>query len=1393
MATTRLEFRILGPLAVRVDGDSVPIGGPKQRSLLALLLLSANRVVSRDRLIEELFPDQGPDSADHALRNQVSRLRKVLAPAAVDEPRVVARAPGYLLRVEPGELDLDQFESLVVAARQSLAADDHAAAAEALHAAEHLWRGRPLADLEFEPFTRVEVERLEELRLAAVEERIEAELALGRQLALVPELEALGAEHPYRERFRAQLMLALYRSGRQAEGLEVYRQTRAFLNEELGLEPGAELQELERGILVQDPALNGDGNGRAGAIAPRLDVCPFKGLAPFEAEDAEFFFGRERLVDELVGRLEDAPLLAIVGASGSGKSSLLRAGLLPALEWERRVVRPGEQSAPDLIGTLEQVPAGERLVLAVDQFEELFSESVAEDERRAFVDALVEAAWDPDRRALIAIALRADFFGRLAPYVELADLVGPNHVLLGPMSTGELRRAIEGPAARTGLQVEPALVDALVDDVAGEPGGLPLLSTALLDLWGERDGGSLTLASYERTGGVSGAVGRHAEAAFQSLDEKEQEAARRILLRLVAGGDREALTRRRVTRTELDADQDRLVARVLDGLVERRLLVADNGSVELVHEALLERWPRLAGWLEEDAQGRTLHRRLTEAAEGWKAADRDSGELFRGARLAATLEWADAAGDGAGLNRLERDFLKESHTASTRATRRLRALLAVAVVLLVAALAAGEVALASRGSARHQATAAIAERLGAQALVDPSLDRSFLLARQGVNLDDSTATRSNLLAALLRGPAAIGVAREGSAKLLDEALSPDGRILAVRGDDGKVVLFEARTLRRIRTAWDGSNQVGLFGAVQAPLHALAFSPDGRTLAVGGSGGIAATVDFVGVRSRSDRPATTVGHAIAADVAFAPGGRMLATGEPVNGTSHPPAAVIVLRDVRTGDVRAQSRRIPAGRLIGYTRGGSLLVASGARRSLLLDARTLRPERTFAVGGAGAISPTSNQAAFGHADGTVTVVDLRSGARTTFSGRATGSIEAVAFSPDGRTLATADDDGTVAVWNVGAGALIETLEGHSAAVQAVVFSPDGRTLFTAGYDGSVIALDVGGARRLGQPFRYSSHLVGFPTGASAISRSGSVFAVSPQPDRVVLWRAATRTPLTPALRGPVGDVSGFAFSPDGTLLAAAGSRGTVVWDTTTKTVVRSVPARHGASAVVFTPNGDLLAIGRGDGIDTLLDLRTGRQTGRLAAQGSVTGLDVSQDGKLLASASLTGITTIWDVARQRKVAELASPSTVAAFAVRFSPDGKLVAVGDSSGRVVFWDARSGRRVGSPIVVNGNDVGSVAFDPHGRTLVTSSGDGKLRLWDVATRTLIGPALPGSTGGGQVNFFQNGKHVLAVFRAGTGIVWNVDAAAWKARACSVAGRNLTHAEWTSFLGRRGYRKVCP
>ena len=286
-------------------------------------------------------------------------------------------------------------------------------------------------------------------------------------------------------------------------------------------------------------------------------VCPFKGLASFDAADAEYFFGRERLIAELVARLVGATFLGIVGPSGSGKSSVLRAGLIPAVaggvvpgseQWRRVMIRPGEHPFADLrrifaagrgdplAAALGALASDERLLLVVDQLEELFTACDSDEERDGFADLLARAANDPEGRAVVVAATRADFYGRFATYPALAARLAANHVLVGPMQASELRRAVELPAGRVGLRVEPELADALVADVDGEPGALPLLSTALLELWQQRHDDTLTLASYHQSGGVHGAVARLAESTYDRVPEAQRPLVRAIMLRLVGEG-----------------------------------------------------------------------------------------------------------------------------------------------------------------------------------------------------------------------------------------------------------------------------------------------------------------------------------------------------------------------------------------------------------------------------------------------------------------------------------------------------------------------------------------------------------------------------------------------------------------------------------------------------------------------------------------------------------------------------------------------------------------------------------------------------------------------------------------------------------------------------------------
>ena len=376
-------------------------------------------------------------------------------------------------------------------------------------------------------------------------------------------------------------------------------------------------------------------------------MCPFKGLAPFDIDDAEYFFGRERLVAELVARLVGTSLLGVVGPSGSGKSSVVRAGLLPALaggvlpgsdKCKQVVIRPGEHPLEELRRALARANSDEKVVLAVDQFEETFTACRDEEERAAFISELVRVT-QRDAGAVVVVALRADYYGRCAAYPELSRLLAENHVLVGAMQHVELRRAVVGPAERVGLIVEPELVEALVNDVEDEPGELPLLSSALLQLWQRRDGRHLRLSTYEDTGGVRGAVARLAEDGFGRLDEAQQAVARTVFLRLAEVEIEGGVERRRLPREEVE-DGRGDVAAVIDLLADARLLTVSAGSVEFAHEALLREWPRLRDWIEDDRENMRIHRNLSSAAEEWQRLGRDEGALYRGSRLAEAREWS---------------------------------------------------------------------------------------------------------------------------------------------------------------------------------------------------------------------------------------------------------------------------------------------------------------------------------------------------------------------------------------------------------------------------------------------------------------------------------------------------------------------------------------------------------------------------------------------------------------------------------------------------------------------------------------------------------------------------------------------------------------------------------
>lgn len=1263
-----LNVHLLGQFDIRADGKRVTIPSRAAQSLFAFLILSAGTLHRREKIAGIFWPETSDENARRYLRHELWRMRKALAAVAPDQYLVAEEFTLTFNRAADYWLDVSALEK----------AD--ARDLESLISALSFYRGELLPGF-YDDWIALERERVRAVFESRMQQLIELLVTEDRWTTAQEWAEKWIAFGDAPEPAYRALMLACGARGDIAKVASIYQRCIEDLREQLGVEPSAETRALYKGLLegasapfrsatIQRSRNEPPAKTRFdGTEPPAPGEPPFKGLHYFDEADTNLFFGREALTQRLLDRLRESDFrLVIVGASGSGKSSLVRAGLVPALKkttdgrWPVYVITPTphplEALATALTRDNESVTATATLLddlakdpralylwlrrrtrahtssptsqtlLVVDQFEELFTLCGDEFEREQFIDNLLYAIDESASPSVapshlpsgsrsfhppltLIVTLRADFYAHLAQYPELREAVAKQQEYIGPMTTEELRRAMEEPAKQgaadgAAWEFEPGLVDLILRDVGDEPGALPLLSHALLETWKRRAGHTLTLKGYHDAGGVRGAITQTAETVYGDLSPAQQTIAHNIFLRLTDLGEGTEDTRRRVAFDELlshpaEAEQ---VRAVIHFLAEARLIAVGQDTVEVAHEALIREWSRLREWLNQDREGLRLHRNLTEAAQEWTLLERDPGALYRGARLAQAKEFA-ATHVGA-FNAQERTFLHESEL----------------------------------------------QELGEQAEKEEQQERELAAAQKLV---------------------------ESSRHLAEEQ--------------------KARAAESVRSAKQLRQRAyGLVGAFVLALLlaalALLFGDQARTSASAAQQN-AAIADANARQAEAEKRVATA--------------RELAASAQSNLTIDPERSTLLA-------LQAIAATAP-----------EKVVLTEAESALHAGVQAMRGIKTLrghaAQVSSVAVNPAGTQVASISQDGTTRLWDLATGQPllTLLTHVTSWDGKGVLFTPDGKRVLTVADGNVARLWDLSTGKEVFSLEGHSDAVSSVAVSPDGNKLATASYDSGVRIYDATSGERLRTMFEDGGALfVAFSADSRRLLTAGFD---SKDIARGTVWDVESgRRLLT------VGDQLGAIYciisDPDGTRIATGGFDGIVrIWDGATGKLLNTLFGHSAKVAeVAFSPDGKLLASGSEDGTAKVWDAQTGAELLTLAGHfGGVLGVAFTPEGSRLVTASRDATIRIWDITLNggREWLTLLSKDESVSSAV-YSPDGTRIATSGSDGILEMWDAVSGKRLfqveEDQVSPRGVGPGKLSYSADGRRILTDGG-ATPRVFDTET----------------------------------------------------------------------------
>jgi DNA-binding SARP family transcriptional activator/WD40 repeat protein len=1371
-------------------------------------VVAGDESLSAEQLSEVVWGDTPPASWRKNLQTCVVRLRKVLGPEAIE-----TTGHDYRLTLPVDAVDARRFEALATRGHELLELGEADRAAYLLGQGLALWRGRPYPELEeWEPGS-LDASRLSELRLDAQEWWLEASVQAGRHREILAQAQTLVNAAPLRERRWELLALAQYRAGRQGEALRTISGVRRLLIDELGIDPGPGLGELEQAILRQDPDLDpAEVRQRPG------EACPYLGLMPYDVDDNEGFFGRDRDIRLSRERLDAAGVLAVLGPSGSGKSSLVRAGIVAALRREGQhcdLLTPGRHP----VGTLPPRTSGKPRPLVVDQAEELFSLCHDQAERDQFVQLLADQA----EVAPLVLALRADRMGDVSAHPALAQLVERGLYVLPAMSPEDLRAAIEGPARQAGLIVEPGLIDLLVREVENEPGALPLLSHALRETWLRREGRTLTVAGYQASGGIRGAVAQSAESLYGELDPAQRRALHDLLLRLVSPGTEGEPVRSRLPRRQIVTHpaQDELV----DRLVRSRLVTSDDGVVEIAHEALARAWPRLRGWLEDDIEGQRILHHISATAEAWDSLGRPPSELYRGVRLAQALEWQERPHPD--LTATEREFLDagadlaeaedraaaEQAERQSRLIRRLRIVVGGGAVLLVLALVAGILAAVqsqraneNAAQAEQAAVSADARRVGARGQLTDDISLSLLLAVAGVRLDDSPETRANLVTALDARPGLVRSAPPAGGYLEVFDVSRDGRWIASSDGQNRMHLYDAATNRLLRS-YDPAQPSGEGWMLPA------FSPDSRQLAVILEGQRSTEPvrlldpNTMQPAVKLDVPGGTPVWGV--DVGFSANGRYLAAtvqtvfwGE--GGASESPGYAVVwdLRSPSTPPIRVPTGNeaqfmvlSPDGRIL-YT-GWPLTaydVASGDRTWRREDVTIWGPLDVNTEGTLLALADFGSEARSRAA-----LVSAATGETVhTLLGHR-DQIRDIRFSLDGSLVGSHSDDGELIVWDTATGRPLERWD--TPAQWGVAFSPDGDLVHEGGglsmlrtWDRSMEDTYVQRTTQVGGAEVYAQ---------ADLSPDGRQVAYRWLDDTGHGWvrfvDTATGAATTPReLPTQLRPGSFGTWHPDGGKYVGWGKNGDVtVLDTSTGELVGHRTLVDDIYSVAYVDGGRSLLVGDINKRTHLLDAESLLPEG----DGFEFAAGVSApigDGSTAMVHELYGDGTSghWRVINVRTGDVLSEGDLdLFAYASVASADGLTVAVAGKTGEIITIDVSTGDEQRRSTGI-GAQVLWLDYSDDGELLVSGADNGGVSLWDARTLDLLGTVYPPHLGDpvpAGAQFIGDSHDVAIASYDGNVYRWETDLDRAIYFACQMAGRTLTDDEWEEFLPAQPYQTVCP